>query len=135
MVSRMESQRAYRELLQPPRRLSYDAALKICWDSESNMRRAINAALNKAVPRTFRRVPGGLVGLQTFRPTDDSKVILNHLRTNYGRMTPLEKTALEKTMVSRMEFQRAHRELLRPPRRLLHDGNHAATGVHVRTDD
>ena len=42
------------------------AALKICWDSESNMRCAINAALNKVVPRTFRRVPGGLVGVQTF---------------------------------------------------------------------
>ena len=72
------------------------AALKICWDSESNMGRAINAALNVAVPRIFRRVPGGLVGVRTFRPTDDLKVILNHLRANYGRMTPLEKTALEK---------------------------------------
>ena len=39
------------------------AALKGCWDSESNMRRAINAALNVVTPRMFCRVPGGLVGV------------------------------------------------------------------------
>ena len=61
------------------------AALKGCWDSESNTRQAINAALNLVTPRMFRRVPGGLVGVRTFRPTDDPKVILNHLRANYGQ--------------------------------------------------
>ena len=72
------------------------AALKECWDSESNIRRATNAALNLATPRMFRRVPGGMVGVQTFRPTDDPKMILNTLRANYGQMTPQEKTASER---------------------------------------
>ena len=38
-------------------------ALKGCFNSESNMRRATNAAINVATPRMFRRVPGGLVGV------------------------------------------------------------------------
>ena len=71
-------------------------AQKLCYDSESNVRRAINAALNTAIPRTFRRVPGDRMGVRTFRPTDDPKQILNTLRSNYGRMTPLEKSAMEK---------------------------------------
>ena len=33
------------------------AALKRCWDLESNIRRATNATLNLATPRMFRRVP------------------------------------------------------------------------------
>ena len=36
------------------------------------------------------------MGVRTFRPTDDSKTILNTLRANYGRMTPLEKSAMER---------------------------------------
>ena len=47
------------------------AANKLCYNSESNVPRAINAALNTAIPRTFRRVPGGGIGVRTFRPTDD----------------------------------------------------------------
>ena len=52
-------------------------AQKLCYDSELNVRRAINAALNAAIPRTFCRVPGGGMGVQTFLPTDDPKLILN----------------------------------------------------------
>ena len=36
------------------------------------------------------------MGVRTFRPTDDPKLILNTLRSNYGRMTPLEKLTMEK---------------------------------------
>ena len=72
------------------------AAQKICYDSESDVRRAINAALNAAIPRTFRRVSGDRMGVRTFRPTDDPKQILNTLHSNYGRMTPLKKLAMEK---------------------------------------
>ena len=72
------------------------AAQKMCYDSELNVSRAINAALNTAIPRTFRRVPGDRLGVRTFRPTDNPKPSLNHLRLNYGRMTPLEKSAMEK---------------------------------------
>ena len=71
------------------------AAHKGCFTSEGNIRRAVNAGLNKATPRMFRRVPGGTVGVRTFRPTDDPKEILRNLRSNYGRMTPQEKTAME----------------------------------------
>ena len=39
------------------------AALKMCYDSESNVRHAINAALNTAIPHTFRRVPGDRLGV------------------------------------------------------------------------
>ena len=39
------------------------AGNKSCYDSESNIRRAINAALNTAILRTFRRVPGGAMGV------------------------------------------------------------------------
>ena len=36
------------------------------------------------------------MGVRTFRPTDDPKLILNTLRSNYGRMTPLEKSTMER---------------------------------------
>ena len=36
---------------------------KLCWVSESNILRATNAAINVAIPRTFRRVPGGGMGV------------------------------------------------------------------------
>ena len=36
------------------------------------------------------------MGVWTFRPTNDPKVILNALRANYGRMTPAEKSAMER---------------------------------------
>ena len=36
------------------------------------------------------------MGVSTFRPTDDPKLILNTLRLNYGRMTPLEKSTMER---------------------------------------
>ena len=35
------------------------------------------------------------MGVQTFRPTDDPKQILNTLRSNHGRMTPLKRSAME----------------------------------------
>ena len=40
-----------------------DAANKLSYDTELNVRRTINAALNAAIPRTFRRVPGGRMGV------------------------------------------------------------------------
>ena len=36
------------------------------------------------------------MGVRTFRPTDDPKLILNTLRSNYGHMTPLEKSTMER---------------------------------------
>ena len=47
-------------------------------------------------PTYFRRVPGDRLGVRTSRPTDNPKLVLNRLRSNYGRMTPLEKSAMEK---------------------------------------
>ena len=38
-------------------------ANNLCWDSESNIWRATNAALNLAIPRIFRRVPEGGMGV------------------------------------------------------------------------
>ena len=75
---------------------TFYATNKLFYNSESNIQMATNAALNLATPRTFRRVPGGGMGVRTFRPTDDPKVILNALRANYGRMTPAEKSAMER---------------------------------------
>ena len=36
------------------------------------------------------------MGVRTFRPTDDPKLILNALRSSYGRTTPLAKSTMEK---------------------------------------
>ena len=38
-------------------------ANKLYYDSESNVRRTTNAAINTAIPRTFCRVPGGGMGV------------------------------------------------------------------------
>ena len=64
------------------------------FDSEQNIRRAVIAQLNQAVPAAYRRNKGG-VGTREYRATDDPKEILDDLRKVYGKLTPTEKTTME----------------------------------------
>ena len=71
----------------------YDADKKV-FDSEANVRRAINAALNIAVPREYRG-SAATVGARVYKPNECPKAILARLRDIYGRTTPAEKKANE----------------------------------------
>ena len=72
---------------------TYDAHKKV-FDSEANVRRAINAALNIAVPRQYRG-SAATVGARVYKPNECPKTILARLRDIYGRTTPAEKKANE----------------------------------------
>ena len=72
---------------------TYEADKRV-FDSEANVRRAINAALNNAVPRQYRG-SAATVGARVYKPNECPKSILNRLRDIYGRTTPAEKQANE----------------------------------------
>jgi len=61
--------------------------------SQQNVKRAVIDALNLAVPKPFRRVPGGNIGVTAFKITDNPRDILDRLRSLYGKPTPGEKRA------------------------------------------
>ena len=63
---------------------------------EENLRAAVIAALNQAVPKAYRRVQGNAVGSREYRPTDCPKQIIAGLRQFYGILTPREREIMEK---------------------------------------
>jgi hypothetical protein len=66
---------------------------KTVYDSQQNVKRAVNDALNKAIPQAFRKPAGNQIGNKVFTVRDDPRAILQNLRVKYGNCTPAEKTA------------------------------------------
>ena len=73
-------------------RAIYDAN-KAVYDSNQNIRRAVNEALNLAVPNAFRKPAANQIGTKVYTIRDSPREILDNLRTKYGTCTPNEKTA------------------------------------------
>ena len=75
---------------------TYDAE-KAAWQAQATVTRAINAALNIAVPKAFRRtgIPaaGTIIGSTAYRANHDPRDILLGLRTTYGTPSPAERSA------------------------------------------
>jgi hypothetical protein len=69
---------------------------KAVFDSDQNVRRAVNDALNLAIPKEFRKPIGNQIGTKVFTVRDDPKQILVDLRTKYGTATPHDKANNEK---------------------------------------
>ena len=70
----------------------YDAN-KAVYDTQQNVRRAINDALNVAIPNAFRKPAGNKMGTRVFTVRDSPREILDGLRAKYGICAPNEKTA------------------------------------------
>eukprot|EP00804_Cyclotella_cryptica_P001036 CCRYP_008351-RA/>CCRYP_008351-RA protein AED:0.69 eAED:0.47 QI:0/-1/0/1/-1/1/1/0/427 len=68
----------------------YDAN-RVIFDSQENVRRAINDALNEAIPNAFRKPIGNQMGQKVYTVCDNPCGILSNLRTKYGTSTPAEK--------------------------------------------
>eukprot|EP00804_Cyclotella_cryptica_P013523 CCRYP_017243-RA/>CCRYP_017243-RA protein AED:0.41 eAED:0.30 QI:0/0/0/1/1/1/5/0/1642 len=68
----------------------YDAN-RVVFDSQENVRRAINDALNEAIPNAFRKPIGNQMGQKVYTVRDNPRDILSNLRTKYGTSTPAEK--------------------------------------------
>ena len=66
---------------------TYDAE-KAAWQAQATVTRAINTALNVAVPKAFRRnsvpIGGNIIGTMAYRSNHDPRDILLALRTVYG---------------------------------------------------
>ena len=60
------------------------------YNSQENVRQAINNALTAAVPEMYRRAQGQL-GPAVYTPTEDPRAILLSLNRRYGKRTPTEK--------------------------------------------
>lgn len=75
---------------------TYDAE-KAAWQAQATVTRAINAALNVAVPKAFRRnsapTGGNIIGTTVYRSNHDPRDILLALRTVYGTPSPAERNA------------------------------------------
>ena len=75
--------------------VGYDAN-RIVYESETNIRRAVNAKLNGAIPKRFKRSPDqSRIGSINFKASDCPRTIFDGLTARYGRPTPAEKTANE----------------------------------------
>jgi hypothetical protein len=70
-------------------RILYDAN-KAVFDTQQNVRRAVNEALNAAVPNAFRKPVGNQIGTKVYTVRDDPQTSLTDLRTKYGTCTPRE---------------------------------------------
>ena len=68
----------------------YDAN-RVVFDTQENVRRAINDALNAAIPNAFRKPIGNQMGQKVYTVRDNPRDILSNLRTKYGTSTPAEK--------------------------------------------
>jgi hypothetical protein len=66
---------------------------KMVSDSQQNVKRAVNDALNKVIPQAFCKPVGNQIGNKVFTVRDDPRAILQNLRTKYGNCTPAKKTA------------------------------------------
>ena len=73
-------------------RAIYDAN-KAVYETQQNVRRAINDALNNAIPNAFRKPTGNQMGTRVFTVRDSPRDILDGLRAKYGICSPNEKTA------------------------------------------
>eukprot|EP00956_Cyclotella_meneghiniana_P040963 scaffold210630_cov50-Cyclotella_meneghiniana.AAC.1 len=73
-------------------RAIYDAN-KAVYETQQNVRRAINDALNHAIPNAFRKPTGNQMGTRVFTVRDSPRDILDGLRAKYGICSPNEKTA------------------------------------------
>lgn len=100
----------YRESPDPGAHHTIDAELnsagqadaQVVWEaakgnrlSDENLRAAVIAALNKAVPKVCRRVGGNTAGWGEYRPTDCPRQIIAGLRQLYGQPTPREREDME----------------------------------------
>jgi hypothetical protein len=65
------------------------------YDSQENVKAAVIAALNLAVPAPYKKVVGGGVGVRMYRTMDDPKEIIKELRRLYGRLSPSERAAMD----------------------------------------
>ena len=70
-------------------------ANKSNYEGQENVRRAINAALNVAVPPAYRRVGGRGMGAREYAPTTDPREIIATLRRLYGQLGPAETRTLQ----------------------------------------
>jgi hypothetical protein len=73
-------------------RALYDAN-KAVYDSQQNVRQAVNEDLNVAVPNAFLKPAGNQIGTKVYTVSDNPRDILDNLRTKYSAFTPNEKTA------------------------------------------
>lgn len=74
-------------------------AEKAAYQAQATVTRAINAALNTAVPKAFRRgtnaAGAAIVGSAAYRSNQDPRDILRSLRSTYGIPSPAERNANE----------------------------------------
>jgi len=90
--------------------IPYDAK-RIVYKSETNVRGAVNAKLNGAIPKRFKRSPDPTrISSINFKASDYPRTIFDGLTARYGRPTPAEKTANEAGMVSSGPHRRALQE-------------------------
>eukprot|EP00804_Cyclotella_cryptica_P024020 CCRYP_020051-RA/>CCRYP_020051-RA protein AED:0.50 eAED:0.38 QI:0/-1/0/1/-1/1/1/0/399 len=68
----------------------YDAN-RVVFDSQENVRGAINDALNEAIPNAFRKPIVNQRGQKVYTVRDNPRDILYNLCTKYGARTPAEK--------------------------------------------
>ena len=68
------------------------------YNSQENVRQAVNNALTVVVPEMYRRAQGNL-GPAIYAPTDDPRAILLGLSRRYGKRTPAEKEEAMKQWV------------------------------------
>ena len=65
------------------------------YESQENVKSAVIAGLNLAVPDAYKRVAGAGVGTRMYRTTDDPRDIIRELRRLYGRLSPTEREAMD----------------------------------------
>ena len=66
----------------------FNAAIMV-YTSKQNVKVAVNDALNRAVPKVYRRNPT-VIGVREFRPNDDPRQIIASLTMWYGQITTAE---------------------------------------------
>ena len=75
-------------------------ANKAVYDSQQNVRRAINDALNIVIPNAFRKPAGNQMGTKVYTVRDNPRDILDGLRAKYGTCSS---KALRQKNVSKSE--------------------------------
>jgi hypothetical protein len=66
----------------------FSAAI-IVFTSQQNVKAAVNDALNKSIPKAYRRNPN-IIGVREFRANDDPREIIATLTRRYGQKTTQE---------------------------------------------
>ena len=91
MAQPRQSSRGHNTLIEQQNVKTIYDAKQVVFDSQENVRRAINDALNKAIPNAFRKPIGKQIGQKVYTVRDNSRDILSNLRTKYGTSTLSEK--------------------------------------------